>query len=140
MNPDLAALKEEYHALVDELSNPALISDWPRFQELSRRKAFIEKLLKKEEELKELKNKIAENEEIITAREDAELVTLAEQELLSVKTRTQTIQKELESLQKNEDVPSALIMEIRPGTGCGRGFRRGGPAQVGQRRCAGDGV
>ena len=117
--PDLKALKEEYNALLDELVNPELISNWQKFQELSKRKSALEKILNKAGELNELKIKIEENEEILSSQEDRELTILAQQELVSLREKTKSIEKELEELAQKgkEQFPEALIMEIRAGTG-----------------------
>ena len=44
---DLTKLKRDYDALLKELQNPELISDYQRFQELSKKKAKLEKSCKK---------------------------------------------------------------------------------------------
>lgn len=117
--PDLKTLKEEYDALLEELMNPALISQWEKFQELSKRKGSLEKILKKSEELKELKSKVEENEEILISQEDQELAALAQQELVVQREKIRDIEKELQELARKgiEELPAALVMEIRAGTG-----------------------
>ena len=116
---DLKQIKAEYTALLTQLTDPELISNWEKFQELSKRKSNLEKILKKADELEELKNKIEENEEIFTSQEDQELAALAQQELISLREGARSIEKELQELARKgrEQFPAALIMEIRAGTG-----------------------
>ena len=116
---DLEKIQKEYHDLGEKLTNPDLISDWERFQELSKKRAGLEKIVKKAEELKEVQERIEENSQIIAGQEDVELASLAEEELKSMTEQQERLQKELEDLVKNppSDQPTAVIMEIRAGTG-----------------------
>jgi len=116
---DLKTLKEEYVALLEELTNPELISQWEKFQGFSKRKSTLEKILKKADELEELKSKVEENEEILFSYEDQELAALAQQELIVQREKIKAIEKELQELARKdeEQFPAALIMEIRAGTG-----------------------
>lgn len=111
-------LREEYESLEQELLDPELLSDWERFQEISKRRARLEKIISKADELDEIKTQILENEGII-AGEEGELVPLAEQELSSLREREGALHRELDTLLEGsaEDLPRALLMEIRPGAG-----------------------
>ncbi|MDP3900767.1 MAG: peptide chain release factor 1 [bacterium] len=115
----LKELKAEFNALTDELANPELISDWEKFQDISRRRGKLEKVIKKAEEIEGLKLQIEENQQILSSQESAELSSLAEQETLSVQSQLKKTEKELATLLRGseEDLPSALVLEVRPGTG-----------------------
>jgi len=129
--PKIEAIKNEYNELLQQLSDPELISDWQRFEALTKRKNEIEKIIDKEKELKELENKIEENRAIIAAREDPELTALAEAEIEQLKEKEKNLEKELISLtssltKKGEELNSlivkgspstAVIIEIRAGAG-----------------------
>jgi len=155
---EIERVKKEYEELLEKLSDPELISDWPTstkvfnpeasdrratagkekvdelrsssrfanarvFEELLKRKRFIEQIIEKEKELKELKDKIEENKSIISAREDVELISLAETEIAQFQDREKILVKELKkSLVALESQPvqpcaKAVIVEIRAGTG-----------------------
>ncbi|MBI1984635.1 MAG: peptide chain release factor 1 [Candidatus Wildermuthbacteria bacterium] len=116
---DLAKIKQEYDALTKELTNPDLISNWEKFQDISKRRSSLEKIIKKAEELEELKKKIEENKQILSSQEDPELSSLAEEELLAIEEQAKKTEKDIEALVKKReaDTPDALIIEIRPGTG-----------------------
>src|SRR3989344_586074 len=116
---DLKQIKEEYDALLTQLTDPELISDWERFQELSKRRSALEKIMKIAQELEETRQKTQENLEIISSQEDPELSSLAQIELETLKDRESVLQKELEQQLKRgaQNAPGAVILEIRAGTG-----------------------
>ena len=123
--------KKQYEEILKQLSSPELLSDWPasanatasksKFEELSREKNRLEKIVSKYDELQDLKNKIEENKEIIKAREDAELNSLAQTEIEQLQEKEKIMTKDLDDLLsgKTDDLEtsSALIVEIRAGAG-----------------------
>lgn len=122
-NMELEKIKEEYDRLTKKLGDPEVISQWEKFQELSKRKSSLEKIFQKAQDLETLKQKTKQNKQIISSREYPELVALAEQELQSLKTQEEELLQELGRLQKEDsgdssaNEPGAIIMEIRAGTG-----------------------
>ena len=117
-------IKGEYENVLERLSDPELVSNFEKFEELSKRKDFLEKIIEKEKEIEEIKNKIKENEIIISAKEEVELVSLAEAEIIQLREREKILNKELEDLMKEEERDSlkdkaggSVIVEIRAGTG-----------------------
>ncbi len=134
---DFENIKKEYDKLLQQLSDPELISDWERFKRLSERKNLLEKIIEKGKEIVEIKNKIEENKAIISAKEDSELVSLAEEELISLKEKEKILENELAAFDNSskaslsprltqgeasapsgrEKTPGAVIVEIRAGTG-----------------------
>ena len=118
---DIEEIKKEYKEISEKLTDPELISRWEEFQDLSKRRSQLEKVVKKGEELEELKSRIEENSQIIASQED-ELASLAQDELVTLLGEKQAAEKQLEELLKDETEPSkaetdAVIIEIRPGTG-----------------------
>lgn len=116
---DLTELKKEYDVLIKELQDPELISDYQRFQELSKKKVKLEKILKKAQELEDLKIQLTENQEMLGAEDQPELLSLAEAEIKTLRENLKTTQQELEELlaKDQSNLPEALIMEFRAGTG-----------------------
>lgn len=114
-------IKKEYQEVLDQLSDPELISDWEKMEELSKKKAYLEKIIQKTDEITETENKIAENKEIIKAQEDTDLVSLAEAELIQLQEKEKQMKTELDVLIKGENEtnsnPKAAIIEIRAGAG-----------------------
>jgi peptide chain release factor 1 len=121
MELNLGSIKQEYESILQQLSDPELISNWEKFEELSKRKNYLEKIIEKNKEIEEIENKIEENKIIIAAKEDPELVFLAETEIAQLQERKKLLEKEMASLIKNENKeeikPASVIVEIRAGTG-----------------------
>lgn len=118
---NIGSIKKECNEILQQLSNPELISNWDKFEKINKRKNFLEKIIKKDKEISEIKNKIEENKTIISASEDSELVLLAESETSQLQEREKSLDKELEELlspKNNESSESqSVIVEIRAGTG-----------------------
>ena len=114
---DIAHIRAEYVALLEELSSPDVVSDLQRFQDLAKRKSVLEKIVKRAEELEGVTQRIEENKQILAAQEDRDLAVLAEQELKNLTNRRAEIEQELQQLSQGENEPKSIIMEIRPGTG-----------------------
>ncbi len=123
MEIDINLLKKEYDGILEEISDPDVISDWERFEDLSRRKKKLEAIIEKEEELSKLIREEEENKNILSAEEEPELVSLAESELVLVKEKRVSLEEELKNLIEmldREDIPvkkGSVIVEIRAGAG-----------------------
>ncbi len=118
--PKVLSSQEEYDQIIKQLGDPGLISDWEKFEELNKRKSYLEKLIEKENEVKTVDNKIEENRLISVSEEDPELMSLAEVELEQLKIRKEQLKCELEELVKSENKPEgpkAIVVEIRGGAG-----------------------
>jgi len=127
MSADLKKTELEYQKILQQLSDPELISNWEKFEELNRKKIFLEKIIEKGKEIEEIKNKIEENKTILKSKEDEELYSLAEAEIIQLKEKEKKLEKELKELLSKEESQSssdskqpkeqAVIVEIRAGTG-----------------------
>jgi len=115
---EIEEIKKEYQQILKKLSDPGLISNLERLEELSKKKNQLEKIIEKERELKEIENKIEENQLIIAAKEDPELCALAEGEMEELYQRKKILEKEIaELLKEKKEEPSAIVVEIRAGAG-----------------------
>ena len=133
---DIENIKKEYDEILQQFSDPELISNWPasnasrsdagwdKFEEIQKRKNHLEKIIEKDKEIQETKNRIEENKLIIAAKEEPELVTLAETEINLLSEKVKILGKELDNLisqpaqeEKTESRPESAIIEIREGTG-----------------------
>lgn len=116
--PDLKKIQQEYQIILKKISNPDLLSNWEKFEELSKKKAYFEKIIAKDNELQEIKKKIEEDKAILEAKEDFSLTSLAEGELSALYDQEARIKKELDNLLKGEKPEiGSVIIEIRAGTG-----------------------
>ena len=113
-------MKAEYNGLLNQLGDPELISDWEKFEELSKRKASLEKIIEKDKEIRNLEKRIEENNTILKSQEDQELSSLAEIEISQLERKKKNLEEELKKLLQDdneEDIPNAVLVEIRAGTG-----------------------
>ena len=132
MKNDLNNIKKEYDEILHQLSNPELLSDWEKFEELSKKKKKLEKIIEKQEKIEETKKQIEESKVILNTED--ELSSLAETEIIQLKEKRENLKKELKNLIENDDSSStpgsslqvpgtpatgrqAAIIEIRAGTG-----------------------
>ena len=118
---DIEAIKKEYNSLLEQLSDPELISDWEKFQELSKKKNSLEQTMDKIKEIEESEKQLLENRAIFNSQEDPELSVMAETEISILQEKINSLKKELENItateEKKGDEPASVIMEIRAGTG-----------------------
>lgn len=122
-------IKKEYENVLKQLSDPGLISDSEKgnesktnlFEELLKRKVYLEKVIEKENEIQDIKNKIEENKAIIAAKEEPELVLLAETENAQLQEKLKTLEYELKTMiskeSEEQQKTSSAIIEIRAGAG-----------------------
>ncbi|MDI6602977.1 MAG: peptide chain release factor 1 [Patescibacteria group bacterium] len=122
--PEIKTIKEEYDEILQRLTDPELISDWEKFETLTKRKNYLEKIIGKEKEIKNLEKQIEENRAILKSQEDQELVSLAEIEITQLVEKKKTLEEELKKLLSEEEKnvpssasPSSAIVEIRAGAG-----------------------
>lgn len=132
MNISLREIRKEYQKILERLSDPELVSNLEKMEELMRQKSRYEKIIAKQEELAQVQLEIEENKAILSAREDQALSVLAEEELKTLQEKETTLKKELEefiqggvvklsSTPKSENGAGgkvkAIIVEIRAGVG-----------------------
>ena len=119
---NLDNIKKEYDEILNQLSSPELISDWDKFEELSKKKRHLEKIIEKQKEIDQIKKEIEENRSILSSGEDSELASLAEGELKTLLIKQDNLEEELRALLRSSDTVgatkgTAVIVEIRAGTG-----------------------
>jgi peptide chain release factor 1 len=119
----LEKTQAEYNKLLEQLSNPGLISDSDKFEKLTRRKKFLEKMIEKQKEIADVKKQIEENKAIISGVDTSELVTIAQSESSFLQGKEKKLEKELSDILKEENSPAktscfeSVLIEIRAGTG-----------------------
>lgn len=131
----LEELKKKYEELLQQLSNPGVLSDGGLFEKLLREKEKYEKLIEKNNELLSILQKIEETRTFANTERDPSLILLAEMELKTYQKREQELNREIadilgnhadehsRDLSKNEmlptkkESPNGVIVEIRAGVG-----------------------
>ncbi len=117
---DVGKIKKEFELITQRLSDPELVNSAGKLEELTKKYRTLKKIIEKIEETEEIEKNILDNEEIIKAKEDADLLGLAEEELSNLIPKKERLEKEVESLlkgEKNEEKGGPAIIEIRAGTG-----------------------
>jgi len=114
---EIDKIKEEYQSILNKLNTPEFLSDYKIFQETSKRKDFLEKILAKISRIEKMKKEMAENKKIISEAEDEGLKSLAEEEIEKLKTEIKKIEKELEEEKEEKEEIDNIIVEIRAGVG-----------------------
>lgn len=112
----LDAIEKKYNELQTDLTNPEIISDYTNLKTLSKEASDLEETVKK---YQEYKNTIKDIEEAKVLMNDPELKEMATLEHDELKTKLETILKELEILlvPKDENDGKNIIMEIRGAAG-----------------------
>jgi len=98
---DIEDIKKEYKELLDQLSDPELVSDFDRFEEISKRKKELNKIIEKQQELEDTQKRIKEGQLIISS-EEPELADLAQAEIIELKEKEKELIKEVQTLLNNE--------------------------------------
>ena len=115
----LLKIKERYDELTTLLSDSAVYADQRRAAELGREQSHLQPVVEVLPRYRELAGRIADDEAVIEAGEDPELVELAEMELDELKAELEELEKELRLalLPRDEAEERKAIVEIRAGTG-----------------------
>jgi len=113
---------KEKEEILKKLSDPEFLLQRSKFQQATKRLAFLTSWLKLAEEKNEIIKKIEEAKQILSAEKDEGLLALAEEDLKIQEDKLLKIEndlKELENQEKNEGnhLIKGVVLEIRAGTG-----------------------
>jgi len=120
MFENLADLDRKLRLLEQQLSDPAIIGEQKRYQQIVREHSQIARLQKRYAEYQDVLKQIAENRDLLEDEaEDSELVELAEAELLELEPRKTSLENAIRIMLLPKDPNDAknIFLEIRAGTG-----------------------
>lgn len=108
---------DRFDHLTNQLSDPEVLGDSKKFQELSRERSSLEGLVELAREYLELVQKKDQAQELVEGED--ELAELAKEDLEEVKQRLPELEKKIriELLPKDPDEGKNVILEIRAGAG-----------------------
>ncbi len=108
-----------FRELESTLSDPSVIKDRKRYQELLRRRKSLQPAVEVAEQYLSVLDEISEYRSILQAGEDAELVQMVKDELprLEEKERELADRLKISLLPRDKDASRNIITEIRAGTG-----------------------
>mmetsp|Transcript_17217 Transcript_17217/g.46576 ORF Transcript_17217/g.46576 Transcript_17217/m.46576 type:complete len:406 (+) Transcript_17217:44-1261(+) len=119
LTKSLGAMKEQFLQLTEQLSDPEVVADSRRLQDVSKERARLEKRVIAYDEYMSCKEGIVDAKEIIAEESDAELRDMAREEMRELETRQEELYKELEIMllpsDPNDD--KNVMVEIRAGAG-----------------------
>jgi peptide chain release factor 1 len=114
----LDQVETHFERLTSDLSDPAVIGDQRRFQQIARERAGLEPLIESWRVYRDIQRQIAQNEALL-GESDPELRELAQAELegLHAQSLTREEQLKIELLPKDPNDDRNVLLEIRAGTG-----------------------
>src|SRR5215510_7716001 len=115
----LRTVEARYEELNQQMADPEVISDSKRYQKVAKAHAELGELVSKFREYKDLERGITDTRVMVREETDAELKTMAEEELAGLEARLMTAEHELKVLllPKDPNDERNVILEIRAGTG-----------------------
>ncbi len=114
----LEAIKERYHYLEEQLSDPEVVSDMKKFKKISKEYKSLEEVIEIHNIYKDLLSNIQTSEEMLN-EEDAEMRQMAKTELEELLPQKEEIEEKIKVLliPKDPEDSKDVIFEIRSGTG-----------------------
>jgi len=105
--------------LTQELSRPEVLSDQSKFRKLAREQNELQQVISHYDQLHELVLQINEDQQILDAGDDAELVEIAKEEISELSSQREEMEEQLKHLliPKDPNDSKNAIVEIRAGTG-----------------------
>jgi len=115
----LRSIKERWEFISQQMTDPQVISDIPRYSKLSREYKELGKIVQAYEEYKNLLSNIEHSKEVLNTEKDEEFRQMAKTDLEQLTGRQQTIEEEIKQLliPKDPEDDNNAILEIRAGTG-----------------------
>jgi peptide chain release factor 1 len=115
----LDAIEEKYEELTQQLSDPELLADQSKYTKIAKQHRDLEEIVTKLREFKAIDRGIEETKEMLEAEDDAEMLSLARNELAELEKRRETVEADLKFLllPKDPNDEKNVILEIRAGTG-----------------------
>lgn len=119
MYDQLQSIEDRYEELGELLSDPTVVSDTKRFMELSKEEASTRETVAVYRRYKEVIAGIAETEELLGEKLDADMQEMAKEELADLKKEKDEIEEAIKVLllPKDPNDDKNIIMEIRGAAG-----------------------
>jgi peptide chain release factor 1 len=115
----LESVEQKYHQLEQELSNPDILANQKEYQKVTRERAEIAPLVDTYRQYKKLNQQIQENQEMLEAEEDPEMLELIKHDVAKLRKELDEAETELKLMLAPKDPMDEknVILEIRAGTG-----------------------
>lgn len=115
----LVEIEARFELLTEQLADPSTIADQKRARTLAKEHSELSRVVEVFRELKKVRAEIDGNNQIVAAGEDAEIVAMARDELVSLSKATEELEERIKMLllPKDPNDERNVIVEIRSGTG-----------------------
>src|SRR5262249_43558617 len=115
----LEEIEKKYEELTEQLVDPQLLADQPKYARAAKQHRDLEEVVGKFREYKALDRSIAETREKLATEDDAEMIEMARGEMAVLESRRDQAEKDLKVLliPKDPNDEKNVILEIRAGTG-----------------------
>lgn len=115
----LEAIKQRFEDVAQQIIDPDVIADMPRYVKLNKEYKDLEPLMQVYKDYRNLLDNISAAKEIIELEDDAEMKEMAKAELDDSLARKETMEEEIKMLliPKDPDDGKDVILEVRAGTG-----------------------
>ncbi len=119
MNPKYEQILARFDELTTLLSDEKVIRDNARWRKLAKERSDMTELVEVTSRLKKLGDTLEDNEKIIAANQDADLVEIARAEMDALREEQTTLEEQFQLLlvPKDPNDDKNTVMEIRAGTG-----------------------
>lgn len=119
MLPKYSEILNKFNELETQLQDPGLVNDPKKLKKVSQEYNELQLLAGKIKELETIEKISLQNEELIKNENDFELKEIAQSELVDLKLKKESLEKELSELTRVSDPldKKNVIMEIRAGVG-----------------------
>jgi peptide chain release factor 1 len=119
MNQQIEKLLRRFEELTMQLSDPDVLGDPSRYQKIAKERSDLEESVEVGKRLGAVMNTIADNEAVIEAGDDAELVEMAKAEMEELLAERETLEERFRLLMvpRDPDDNKNTIVEIRAGAG-----------------------
>ncbi len=115
----LLAIEDHYRELESMLGDPELLADVERWQKMNRELSQLSPIVEKVRDYRRVTKEIEDDEAVLADSDDAELKSLAAEELSSLREEKAALEKEFPILllPKDPNDDKSVIVEIRGGVG-----------------------
>ena len=115
----LSALEQRYHTIGEEMTQPSVLADYTKLQELGRERSGLEKVVSLSTRYRQVLREIEDARSLLADEADAEMRELAQEDLTALDGERTTLEADIQValLPADPDDDRNVIVEVRAGTG-----------------------
>jgi peptide chain release factor 1 len=119
LNEKLARVADRFDEIDRLMSDPAVVADFSRLNELAQERSELEELVETFRRFQHIEQQIEENQSLLEDDSDPDMQELAEMELEQLQADYQQLEAQLKTLllPKDPNDDKNVIVEVRAGTG-----------------------